>query len=422
MALVSDQGPNDPRVPFGEVFSEVPLFREIQRVLLSGSGPVNWELARQVGIATASWGGSDQAPAEEDRRGLADTVRVAELEIADFTSLPMPADLAEVKAYRRAQWVEAGIADLRELIDPIAERLASALEGLPGMVEPGAPGLPFGFRADSDSEPAQSDVPAGGAEDQRSQFVNQMMGSIGPLLMGTQVGTALGVLGQRVLGQFDLAVPRRASDLYFVIPNIAAFEKEWELPPIEFRAHVAIHEVTHRFEFARPWAREHFLSLVRDLAEHAEIDLSGLQQRLEGLDIANPEALADAFQGLGNVFGEAASSEQRLRIARVQAFIAAAEGYGDRVTEAVGTKMLPSYPRIREAMRRYHEGRPADQALERLIGLEMKLEQYRLGRDFCEKVASQSDQATLSRMWGSPDSLPSMPELEEPTLWLSRMA
>jgi hypothetical protein len=25
-------------------------------------------------------------------------------------------------------------------------------------------------------------------------------------------------------------------------------------------------------------------------------------------------------------------------------------------------------------------------------------------------------------MWGSADSLPSMPELEEPTLWLARMA
>jgi uncharacterized protein (DUF2342 family) len=84
--------------------------------------------------------------------------------------------------------------------------------------------------------------------------------------------------------------------------------------------------------------------------------------------------------------------------------------------------MLPSFSRIKEAMRRYHEGRPADQALERLLGLEMKLEQYRLGAAFCERVASDTDEATLSRMWGSAESLPSMPELEEPTLWLSRMA
>ena len=36
------------------------------------------------------------------------------------------------------------------------------------------------------------------------------------------------------------------------------------------------------------------------------------------------------------------------------------------------------------------------------------------------EVMEATDEATLSRMWGSPESLPSMPELEEPTLWLSR--
>ena len=48
----------------GDVWNDVPLFREIQRVLMSSSGPVNWELARQVGIASASWGTEDPAPSE----------------------------------------------------------------------------------------------------------------------------------------------------------------------------------------------------------------------------------------------------------------------------------------------------------------------------------------------------------------------
>ncbi|MGH2554750.1 MAG: zinc-dependent metalloprotease, partial [Actinomycetota bacterium] len=61
-------------------------------------------------------------------------------------------------------------------------------------------------------------------------------------------------------------------------------------------------------------------------------------------------------------------------------------------------------------------------ALERLLGLEMKRDQYRLGREFCAKVAELTDDATLARVWESPEALPSMPELEEPTLWLARMA
>ena len=156
--------------------------------------------------------------------------------------------------------------------------------------------------------------------------------------------------------------------------------------------------------------------------EHAELDLAGLEQRLEGLDLSSPEALSEAFDGVGNMFGQAATSEQRLRIARVQAFMAAAEGYGEHVTERVGREMLSSFTQIQEAVRRHREGGAGDRALERLLGLEMKLEQYRLGRAFCARVAELTNELTLARMWESPDALPSMPELEEPTLWLARMA
>lgn len=190
---------------------------------------------------------------------------------------------------------------------------------------------------------------------------------------------------------------------------------------MEFRAWVALHEVTHRLAFARSWVREHFLSLVTDLIEHAELDLSGLARQLEGLDVADPAALGEAVEGMGNLFGEAADPEQRLRIARVQAFMAAAEGYGDHVTETVGQRMLIAYGQIEEALRRYREGRHADRALERLLGLEMTSEQYEMGAGFCRRVAEGAGEAVLSRMWETAEALPSMPELEEPTLWLSRM-
>ena len=380
----------------GDVFRDVPLFREIQRVLLSSTGPINWELARQVGIATAAWGGDQPSPTPEDERGLAETVRAAELAVAAFTGMPPPLDVTEVHAVARGQWVEANVRGLRDLLDPIGEKLASTMSAAGG----GGP---------------SPDV-AGG------DFMEVMMQRVAPLLLGVQVGAVLGYLGQRVLGQFDLAVPRPGGALYFVIPNIAGFERDWSLPAMDFRAWIALHEVTHRFEFARPWVRDHFLGLVKDLVEHAELDLAGLEQRLEGLDLSNPEALSEAFEGVGNMFGQAESSEQRLRIARVQSFMAAAEGYGEHVTERVGHEMLSSFGRIEEAVRRHREGGPGDRALERLLGLEMKLEQYRLGREFCARVAELTNETTLARMWDSPEALPSMPEFEEPTLWLARMA
>jgi coenzyme F420 biosynthesis associated uncharacterized protein len=382
----------------GEILGDVPLLREIQRVLLSSTGPVNWELARQIGIAMAMWGEEDPAPTEQDRRLLAETVRAAELAVADFTGLAVPGDLADVQAFRRSQWVEANARGLRDLLEPLAAKLATAIGEAQGEL----------------SIPAE----AQGSPNLMEMMTRQMM----PLLMGAQVGAVLGYLGQRVLGQYDLAVPHPSGSLYFVVPNIARFEKEWSLRPVEFRAWVALHEVTHRFEFARPWVREHFLSLVRDLVEHAELDLSGLEQRMEGLDLGNPDALQEAFEGMGNFLGHASDPEQRLRIARVQSFMAIAEGYGDHVMESLGRRMLSTYPQIEEALRRFREDRHGDQALERLLGLEMKREQYRMGGQFCSTVAELTDEATLGRVWESPEALPSMPELEEPTLWLARMA
>jgi putative hydrolase len=401
----------------GDPLNDVPLFREIQRVLQSSPGPVNWELARQVGIATASWGTTgDPAPDPDDRRGLAESVRLAELEVAEFTGLPSPPDIADVQAIRRAEWVEANIRGLRDMLEPVALKLASSLSDSGGL--PGASGL-FGLSG----APGDLGVgPQGESTPDQAQMMGMVMQRLAPLLLGAQVGAVLGYLAQRVLGQYDLAVPRPGGALLFVMPNIAAFERDWSLPQMDFRTWVGLHEVTHRFEFSRPWVRPHFLALIKDLVEHAELDFSGLEQNMEAVDFSNPEAMSQAFEGMGNFFGASNDPEQRLRIARVQAFMSVAEGYGDHVMESIGRRMLPSFAQIEEAMVRHREGRHTDEALERLLGLEMKREQYELGLAFCAKVSELTDEATLARIWDSPESLPSMPELEEPQLWLARMA
>ena len=191
-----DKTPSEPpEIPMGDVFRDVPLFREIQRVLLSSTGPINWELARQVGIAAATWGGDQPAPTPEDERGFAETVRAAELAVAAFTGMPQPFDVTEVHAVGRGQWVEANIRGLGGLLDPVGAKLASAMNEAGGE-------LP-------------SPAVAGG------DFMEVLMQRVVPLLLGVQVGAVLGYLGQRVLGQFDLAVPRPGGALYFVIPNIS---------------------------------------------------------------------------------------------------------------------------------------------------------------------------------------------------------
>ena len=383
-------------VPPGDVWNDVPLFREIQRVLMSSSGPVNWELARQVGIASASWGTEDPAPSEEDRRGFDEAVRVAELQVAGFTGLEAPSDIPRVDAVRRGQWVQANIEGLRALLEPAAAKIGDAIA-----------------TAQRDAVPEQAQA-----------GVAQVLGQLSPLLLGAQVGTVLGTLAQHVLGQYDIAVPRPddAGALLFVVPNIARFEKEWSLDPTDFRTWIAIHEVTHRFEFARSWALTRFRELIDDFTSTLTLDVEELQQRLASLDPSNPEGMQEVLAGQDSLFGAVMDDEQRLKLRRVQAFMTASEGYGDHVMHALGAQMLPSYARIAEAMRRYRETEHVDPVFERLLGIEVKREQYRLGRAFCDAVVELTDEATLARMWDSAEALPSMPELEEPRLWLARSA
>jgi uncharacterized protein (DUF2342 family) len=71
-------------------------------------------------------------------------------------------------------------------------------------------------------------------------------------------------------------------------------------------------------------------------------------------------------------------------------------------------------------MHRHREDEATDPVFERLLGIDMKREQYVAGRRFCDTVVELTDEATLGRMWESAGAMPSLPEIEEPRLWLAR--
>jgi putative hydrolase len=395
-------------LPFGgdpDAFADAPLFRELQRVMSSSSGPVNWELARQVGIANAQEGREDPAPTDHDRELLEEVVRVAELHVARFTGLEPPSDVAAVRPVRRAEWVTANTESLRELLDPAAQRISAAMgQATSGMLPGGDDALPEVLR-DQGMDAGQ---------------LAALLQQLSPLLLGAQVGTVLGFLGQRVLGQYDVAVPRSGpASLLFVVPNLAAFERDWSLDPTEFRTLVALHEVTHRFEFARPWARERFTELLTDFLSTLTIDVGAMQERLAHLDGADPDALQSLMGSEEGLFGTVLDDEQRIKLARIQAFMAAAEGYGDHVTQTLGRQLLSTYGRIEEARKRL-DAEPSTILLSRLFGIDVGEEDLARGAAFCDTVAAEAGEDVLSRMWDGPDALPSLPELETPSLWISR--
>jgi putative hydrolase len=320
--------------------------------------------------------------------------------------------MPNIRAVRKAEWIGANIDGLKTLVEPFATNMQEALSRMQSENPDDADS-----RSDSDREPALAGL---NAEETAGPF-DLSLGQLTPLLFGTQAGSVLGYLGQNVLGQYDIGVPRvDSSELLFVIPNIAAFERDWSLPPMDLREWVALHEVAHRFEFSAPWVREHFVSLVDDFCSTMQLDVDGLRDRFDTIDMSNPESMQSMMQGEETLFGTVLDDEQRLKLNRIQSFMASAEGFADHVMHTLGRRLLTSYSQIDEAMRRYREGEQGDPVFERLLGIDVTREHYALGRAFCERVVDAADERLLAQMWDSAEALPSMPELEEPRLWLAR--
>ena len=107
-------------------------------------------------------------------------------------------------------------------------------------------------------------------------------------ISAAELGTVLGWMSRRVLGQYDLLLAededRDDQDLvYYVGPNILAIEKKL-FDPRQFRLWLALHELTHRSQFTGvPWLRPRFLDLVNQMLDEAEPDPDRIKQGFQAL-------------------------------------------------------------------------------------------------------------------------------------------
>src|SRR5918992_2527500 len=112
-----------------EPFGDIPLFREIQRLLSSSSGPVNFEIARQVAVAVATQGAGEPAPSLGTRRALEDAVHVAESLLGGYTRLsleePVRPEIVTVGG-----WITTTLDGWRWILERLAKRFTEELSRL----------------------------------------------------------------------------------------------------------------------------------------------------------------------------------------------------------------------------------------------------------------------------------------------------
>ena len=243
-------------------------------------------------------------------------------------------------------------------------------------------------------------------------------------IMGAEMGAVLGFLSRRVLGQYELVLPTADGEtgdtVLFVGPNLLKMERDHAFRPDEFRFWVALHECTHRLQFMGvPWLRDYFLGLVEELVAATKPE-SGRIQRLT-TEIREAAANGLPLIDEAGLFGLFATPEQREIVDRVQALMSLLEGHGHVVMDRIGERELVTQGRMSSVLK----ARRADKRtamLMRLIGLEMKLRQYEMGAAFIDEVERRADWATLDHAWESPESLPTLEEIESPERWLQRIA
>ena len=91
------------------------------------------------------------------------------------------------------------------------------------------------------------------------------------------------------------------------------------------------------------------------------------------------------------------------------------EGYAEHVMDAVGDQLDPGYTDLRRALDRDRERRGLlDSIVSKVLGLEMKLAQYRRGKAFADEVVRAHGIRTLNRAWSEPEALPRPDELDSP--------
>jgi coenzyme F420 biosynthesis associated uncharacterized protein len=98
------------------------------------------------------------------------------------------------------------------------------------------------------------------------------------------------------------------------------------------------------------------------------------------------------------------------------------EGHGDYVMDAVGPKVVPSVEEIRAKFSaRRHSGSRIEQAIRRILGIDLKMKQYEQGSRFVKTVVDEAGMEVFNKVWTSPETLPTRDEITSPRSWLDRV-
>jgi coenzyme F420 biosynthesis associated uncharacterized protein len=343
---------------------------------------IDWKLVARLASSVAgepagvSYAGKDLGPLARD----------ASERILAYTSIAPTTPLPEPELVSRRGWIDANIEALRPVFASLENRLPSS---------------------------AFAAGPLG-------DFARTATGTV----LSAELGALVGYLSQRVLGQYDIPLldPNGESRLLLVVPNLVETAERLDADRDDLLRWVTLHEITHAVQFGGvPWLRPLMADSIKQLLEALELRL-GKRSTPRVPSARDIQKLVESARR-GELAMFAVGRKQRPLIERLQTTMAVVEGHAEHVMDAVGEQVVPTLPQLRAGLERKRAGRSTPlRLLERLIGLELKMRQYRDGKRFCDMVVGQGGIGALDRVWESQSMLPSAEELVAPDRWLARTA
>ena len=386
-----DRGQQNPGTPPGMDLSQLgAMLSQLGQMMSNAgpsSGPVNYDLARQ--LATSQLPASHPASAVDVQQAR-DAVALAEVWLDGATALPT--GVTSTTAWTPRQWVDATMPTWEKLCSPIAERVSTAwIEGLP--------------------------------EEARQQAgpLLAMMGSMGGMAFGTQLGQGLSQLAAEVLTSTDIGLPLGPAGTAALLPrSVAEFAGAVSVPEDQVRLYLAAREAAHhRLYAAVPWLRERVLGLIGEYAKAINVDFSAVEDLAGQLD---PSNLAGIEAALGQgMFEPKVTEAQQATLRTLETLLALVEGWVDTiVADAVGDR-LPGAAALQETLRRRRAtGGPAEQTFATLIGLQLRPRQLRAAAQLWRDLASTRGVDGRDALWSHPDLLPSAADLDDPAGFVDR--
>ena len=354
------------------------------QILLPADSLIDWDLATAMAFDVAGPQMRMDHRAELNRVYLSAVEAVTPL-VAEFMEQDASKELNPVIVFDRKEWILANIENMKAILSPLSENYWEVIQKYISVSDMGS-------------------------------FPERFIRKTGRMSITTEIAVLTGYLSRKVLAQYDWGIitpegsilPKKF--LYFVEPNISDFEEAMDLNPASVRLWIALHEVTHSFQFERHvWIREYMRKTLNDYFDLTNHTIENMKNKLEQEGQA-----AFKWQNL-------LTEDHKKIIRKIQSLMALMEGYSDFVMMEAG-RHLPDHEKIAAAVQEKRQRKNwAEQLIQKMIGFNVKAEQYVLGERFVSYVAKKRGRRFVNLVWQDQDALPTMEEIKNPENWIKRM-